>query len=317
MRAASLSCAAALCIAALPIEPAAAATEPLRAAIERCQARLDPEIDVGYARIAARCPELVRQLESSEWLQWLPRGWRDAGNDLSVRGLDELATLIERERLRELTGRRPGTAKLHEVLEGLEGARPERGARWLRFQHWFEAVFEQPAEEDGSTWLERMLRRATLSDVVIEALTFLAVALVVALALVIVVNELRVAGLFRRRRKRGPPVEVERRAVPRVTRAELELASPQERAGLLLRLVFERLQQAGLLARAASLTVNEAQHLVALPDTADRARLAELAAAAEHARFAARPAEAGVLARALAAGAELLAKLDTARARRT
>lgn len=314
-RTASHACITAVLIAGLSIESASAA-EPLRAAIRTCQTRLDAQIDVGYARIASRCPELVRLLASSEWQEWLPRSWREAGNDLSVGGLEELATLIERERAREPTGRRPGTAKLHEVLEGLESAQARRGGPWERVRQWLETVLERAPDDEPSGWLERLLRRGPVSQIVIETITYIAVALVVALAALVVANELRVAGAFRRRRSGGErPVTIERRAVPRVTRRQIEQASLQERPGLLLRLIFERLAQAGRLPRAATLTVREAQALAALPDASDRERLAELSAAAEHVRYAAVPASAGLLSRAVDAGAALLATLDAASAR--
>src|SRR5262249_22447661 len=57
--------------------------------IDACVARLDPQLDIGYDRIAARCPDLMRQLETGAWAPWLPRGWKEPGNDLSVGSLKE------------------------------------------------------------------------------------------------------------------------------------------------------------------------------------------------------------------------------------
>ena len=42
------------------------------ATIDACIARLDPQIDVGYERIARRCPDLAPTLEKSGWAAWLP-----------------------------------------------------------------------------------------------------------------------------------------------------------------------------------------------------------------------------------------------------
>src|SRR5688572_3370644 len=67
------------------------------AAIDTCIAQLDAALDVGYERIAARCPRLGRSLEQSGWAQWLPRGWKEARNDLSAGSLAELRTLVARE----------------------------------------------------------------------------------------------------------------------------------------------------------------------------------------------------------------------------
>src|SRR3569833_3488934 len=64
---------------------------------DACVARLDPQLDIGYDRIAARCPELMRQLEAGAWAPWLPRGWKESGNDLSAGSLKELRELVTRE----------------------------------------------------------------------------------------------------------------------------------------------------------------------------------------------------------------------------
>src|SRR5438128_7099732 len=66
-------------------------------ALDACLGRLDPELDIGYDRIAARCPELAKQLDHGAWAPWLPRGWKEPGNDLSAGGLRELRELVERE----------------------------------------------------------------------------------------------------------------------------------------------------------------------------------------------------------------------------
>jgi hypothetical protein len=292
-------------------------TAAMRTAIETCRTRIDAQIDVGYERIAARCPELMRALASGEWEDWLPRNWREPGNDLSIGGLQELAILIERERARERTGRRPGTAKLHAVLEDLQTAQSQSRGPWERFRSWFESVFSQPGDDADSAWLERVLERAAPSQIVIETVTYLAIALIVALAASIVVNELLAAAALRRSRTRSKassmaPVSADEP----LTWRRVEEAIPQDRPSLLLRLVLERLAKTGRLPpAAASLTVREAQELATIADAEDRARLAELSAAAEQVRYAPRPASPGMLAHALEAGAALLASLETVGAR--
>src|SRR5689334_24978743 len=67
------------------------------AVIDACIARLDPQIDVGYERIARRCPDLAPTLERSGWAAWLPQGWKDSRNDLSAGSLRELQALVTRE----------------------------------------------------------------------------------------------------------------------------------------------------------------------------------------------------------------------------
>jgi hypothetical protein len=286
------------------------ADETLDAAIEECRQRADPELDIGYARIAARCPQLVRILESSEWRAWLPPAWREPGNDLSIGGLEELAVLVEREQARTHMGRRPGTGALRDIITGLDAARAERSGFWGRFRGWLEDTFMQPAEEDSGDWIERLLGHEPLSQRVIASLTYAALGLVVVLAALIVVNELRAAGFFRRRpRPKSQPLPDGAPDSSSLTWREIERAPQSERPGLLLRLVIERLGHTGRLPAATSLTVGELEDRAALPDPQDRARLGELARAAEHARFAANPAPPAVVERALESGRTLLGNI--------
>lgn len=286
----------------------------LREAITDCRARIDPQVDVGYGRLATRCPELVGRLESGEWQHWLPRNWRVPGNDLSIRGLEELAVMIERERRREGTGPRPGTARLHAVLEHLTAAQPPPSGPWARLRQWLEAAVAEPDAERAS-WYERLFARAPPRQVAVELLTYGAVIAIVALALSIVVNELRAARRPQRRGVRRAPRE--RAAAvrePALTAADVERATLTERPGLLLRLVLDRLAALGRLPPAASLTVREAQTLAALSEASDREWLASLSGTAEEARYSGRQVPHARLSHALDAGRELLARLERRKA---
>jgi hypothetical protein len=301
---------------AIPAAETASRLTPLRAAVSACESRIDAQVDVGYTRIAARCPQLMRVLESGEWTDWLPRTWREPNNDLSIGGLTELASMIETERSRQRTGPRPGTAKLHGVLERLETSQAVRRGAWDRFNHWLDGVArQQPEDPFSGEWFERLLERATPTQLAIELASYVAVVAIIVLALTIVVNEVRAALALRRPRKRKKtfPVAASSADGPLTVR-QVEEASLEERPALLLRLVFERLARAGRLVRADSLTIREAQARAALSDPADAQRLAELASVAEHVRYGARPAATGMLARALEAGTTLLAKLESAKA---
>jgi len=57
-----------LAAALLPCAPARDALQ----AIDDCVPRLDSELDVGYARVAARCPELTPALGESSFAAWRP-----------------------------------------------------------------------------------------------------------------------------------------------------------------------------------------------------------------------------------------------------
>jgi hypothetical protein len=203
------------------------------------------------------------------------------------------------------------------VLGRLAAAQPVRGGFLSRLRTWLDTVLQRPTEGDSSGWLERLLSRGTPAQIVIETLTYVAVAAILALAATILFGEVRAAMALRRRRPAGDRSSLERAPVAGEPLADqrVEHVIPQERPAYLLRLVLARLAHTGRLPQPASLTVREAQALAAIADPADRARLAELAAAAERVRYASRPDTPGALSRAIEAGAQLLARLDSTPAR--
>src|SRR5688572_21758894 len=83
------------------------ATQAALKAIDTCLPRLDPQIDIGYERIAARCPDLPRRLRQSSLAAWLPGSWQDPGNNLSAGSLAELRVLAMRELGAQAAGAAP------------------------------------------------------------------------------------------------------------------------------------------------------------------------------------------------------------------
>src|SRR5690348_4388625 len=80
-----------------PVRAGGISTEAARGAIDSCIGRLNPETDIGYERVAARCPDLARRLDEAGLTDWLPRDWKKPGNDLSQGGLRELGNLLARQ----------------------------------------------------------------------------------------------------------------------------------------------------------------------------------------------------------------------------
>jgi hypothetical protein len=273
-------------------------------------ARLDPQLDIGYDRIAARCPDLMRQLETGAWAPWLPRGLKDPGNDLSAGGLKEFRESIDRESATRESNlaTEPDVRSLQPILTALAGSRDENG--WSRFKSWLRSVLEQREQPTDESWFSRMVSHVGVSQSVIRLITYAALAAVVVLAGIIVVNELRTAGLFGKRR------DVARRRRGQVPRgasglnwSDIEQSPLQERPRLLLELIVRRLSERGSLPPAGALTVRELTRAARLPEREDRSRLSELALAAERVRYsAAEPQEAG-LTEPIARGRELLERI--------
>jgi hypothetical protein len=293
---------------------AAQAREPdALAALAECAAHLDPGGDVGYERIAARCPDLGATLESSPWAPWLPADWKRHGNHLNAQGLWELHDVLLRE-----SSAASGTRVLHPervraVLERV--MRPERAPEswWARFRRWLRDLLVSRPQEDDS-WLRRLLGDAPLDRAMLRLISVLAIALLVVLAAAVVLNELRIAGLLKSRPGRAPRPGVGGPASGAAGPTELDEAAPSAQPALLLGLIAARLVAQDRLPPARAFTVRELTQRARLPGEPERVRLAELAAVSERVRYAEGGAGAPALAAALRGGRELLATLDAAAA---
>jgi hypothetical protein len=260
-------------------------------AIDACVLRLNPDVDIGYDRVAARCPALVRRVNESGVSAWLPRDWQRPGNDLSAGGLRELRQSLARE-LTAVGGAgervsTPSVERIHDLLANLARSDGQRSGWWARTKAWLRSVFErgEPAAEEG--WLARAVGESGLSQAVIELISYVALGLVAVSAVVIVVNELRVGGVFGGLRRRlavltDVPVAAGRGGL---TWDDVEKAPVLQRAGLLLELLVARLAEGARVRSARGLTVRELTRAAQLADEGDRERLQMLARTAERLRF--------------------------------
>ena len=283
------------------------------AVLDACARQLDPHLDVGYERIAARCPELAGTLERSPWGAWLPAEWKEPHNQLSAAGLRALHEALLRE-----VAAASGTRELHPervraVLERV--MRPERDGEgwWARFKHWLRELLTARPQED-SEWWRRLLGDVSLDRAALRAVAVLAIALLVTLAGAVVINELRVAGVLRR----GPGASA-RAGAGRAARAapelsEVDSAPPRAQPALLLELIAQRLAVAGRLPPARAFTVRELTRRARLEEEGERVRLAALGAVSERVRYDRGEVAAPELAAALRGGRELLVALETSAA---
>jgi hypothetical protein len=297
-----------LCVLALP---AAAHEDAALGVIDACAARLDAQIDVGYARLAARCPELPAALRASAWARWLPVAWTDADNNLSAQSLEALHALIVSELALKAPAAGPEVARLRPILAQLAATADERRGWWARLQGWLRRVVALRAPGEHESAFARLFGRVSLSQAVLEFVSFVGVALVVALAGFIVVNEWRAAGLqipwVRAKRREAAP---EREAVRLLSWHDIERAAAAERPRMLLELLAARLTATRRLPSSAALTVRELTRAAQLA-AEDHSRLLEVALAAERLRYSTHAAEPGALAAVIERGRELLERLGS------
>jgi hypothetical protein len=295
--------------------PPAMSAEAALEAIDTCLNRLHPDIDIGYDRIASRCPQLARRLEESGWSRWLPRDWKRSGNDLSAGGLRELRELLSVESgSPRVTVRRPDIARLPATLAGLTPTGSVGDGWWPRAKEWLREVFERRAQDSDDDWLLRLIGRNGLPQTVIELTSYAALMLVVALAGVIVLNELRISGIAGR--LRASPRSV-RRARPSVE-AEcdglswdaVQRAPLVQRPRMLLEIIVAKLVLESRLPQVRGLTVRELARAARLADEKGHQGLTELAHISERVRFSAAPVPNEELAAAVEHGRTLLDQLS-------
>lgn len=282
------------------------------AAIDACVDRLDAQIDVGYDRIAQRCPELAPALEQSGWAMWLPRGWKESRNDLSAGSLMELRKVVARELASRSTARAPSVDALKEILTGLGSATQERSGLWARFKKWLRSMFERTDQQNDAGWLSRLVSRVGVSDTVLEIITYIALGLVVALAAFIVANELRLAGVLKRTSganagagESGVPSDR-----PRLAWSDVERAPLADQPRLVLELIAAKLTDLKRLPPAGAFTVRELVRAADLEQSDDRQRLNDIALTSERVRYADADVPPALVESAVGNGRELLAKLD-------
>jgi hypothetical protein len=314
--------AAALAFALLAYAPPPAIALPAadpRGVIDACIARLDQGIDVGFERIAARCPELAQQLQSSAWGSWLPAGWQDAHNNLSARGLGQLKRLVVRERALHAGARTLDVQKLTPILANPPWRAEEAAAApgwWARFKRWLQGLRAAREPDNGDAWLARLIGRISLSQAGIKIVSYIFLGLIVVLAGYIVVNEVLAAGLHRRRGgTRAGRVAREDAHTEVLSWQDVERAAVCEQARVLLLLLAARLSAAQRLPAYRALTVRELAQGARLEDAADRERLGEVALAAEAHRYSAQSTSSASLARVLERGRELFERLGDPAAR--
>jgi Domain of unknown function (DUF4129) len=279
--------------------------------IDECMARLDSSLDVGYERIAERCPELTPALERSPFAGWLPAGWKSSDSPLSAAGLSELRTLLARAaEARPLRPAVPDPQRVGDVLASLKRDPPTELGWWARFKDWLHRLMRaQPQGDPG--WLLRELQWLRLSQSSLELIRWLCLGVVVALAVSVVVQEARVAGLIRRRRSASASQRNKLGSPAVLALAQVDAAAPREQPALLLELIALRLVERALLPPARTLTARELLRSARLPRQPAGAQLSHLVGVCERIRFADEPIGEAARAEALHAGRALLAAISS------
>ena len=274
---------------ALLLAAAAGAEDAALRVVESCRARLDPRVDIGTARIARRCPELLPALEKAPWRDLLPSTLGERNEEISANSLRALAELV-RHAAADTGDRRtaPDQQALAPVLAELGEQGKQGVTRWERFKRWLKQKLENRKDDDEPGWLEKWSRQFTTSEGVAQAITYAGYVLVVALVMAVIWTELRAAGLLagaRRQQHRAAAVEWRRRLML----SDVFAAPLRDRPGMMLSLLGEALVRAHRLSAAEGLPAGTIARRARLDSEEQRGELARVASTAEQARYAPQP----------------------------
>jgi hypothetical protein len=254
--------------------------------VDACRARLDPRTDVGIERIQKRCPDLLPAIATAPWHALVPSTLRERREELSAESLRALADLV-RGAHAGVAGAAPDVAQLAPVLAEL-GAHGQEGAtRWERFKRWLKQLRSGRKDDDEGV-LARWSRELTTSEGVARLISYVGYALLAVLTLLVIVGELRAAGLFAARRRAAARASSAAQWRSRLMLADVAAAPLAERPGMLLRLLGEALTRAHRLPAADGLTARAIARRAVLDAEADRARLEQVARTSDEIRYAGR-----------------------------
>jgi len=269
----------------------------------------DAEHDLQWPELTEACPDLEGALEASEYAPWLPEAWRERVRDdpgfITFDGLVELERLLAAER-EPREPRSVNTNSLPEVLDGLDRADETFSVTWWeRVLEWIrERIPRQSGGDSG--WLADLLSDLGRHETLLRVLGYGLFAAIVLIALGIVVNEMRVAGVFDARlRGRGASAE---HATAQVS--DVSSTLPAERFAALIDRILDAVGADRRGTLDASATHRELARGVRWQQDDERASFARLIDCAERVRYAATRPPASEIDSALEHGARLLARVD-------
>jgi hypothetical protein len=245
--------------------------------LRECAASAAPGVS-GLKDLGAACPKLSDALGDLGLDALLYEGWQ---RDLNVHALQDAIELSERYATSNWQPA-PNTAELPAILQSLQDQQAPRAMSWWHsLKNWLQ---EWLAHSDSAVanWLKGLLDRwlggAEISTGFLQIFIYVVAALTVVAAIVVIVGELRAAGVGRRFRKSQPPAKARG---PLNNPIEAMETAAQTGPAELLRMLIRRLLQTGRLRAERSLTHRELIARSAFDSDSQRSAFAAVAETAE------------------------------------
>jgi hypothetical protein len=206
------------------------------------------------AALEEECPGLTAVLERSGYLALLSTA---AQGELDVYDLSDLSYVdawYDEAAVHDVDA---GT--LGPILDSLRAQEPERPLTlYERFKRWLRSLLERQ-QGDSESWLSRWFEEVSIPDAVTRGFLYLCMALIVVMTILVIVAELRAAGVFRTRRSEQDAAMVAGGvgAAPGDGHDDLATLPPDRKASMLLRMLVQTLVRSGRLRTERSLTHRE------------------------------------------------------------
>lgn len=246
--------------------------------VRKCADTAAPTLN-GMQALEAVCPGLQDALASLGFDKILIEGWQQKINAHALADVDGLAQHYSRSQWHA-----PDTASLSKALESLQEQAPKTSSWWQSFKTWLKNWLSQ-SDSALASWLNQLLERwsahTDVSVTFLRIITYCLTALVVIAALVIVLREVKAAGIGRRARR----VAQAKSSNASTPETDLELGlvpgSATDALAVLLRALVKRLLQLGRLRADRSLTHRELVMRSEFESDEQRAAFAAVAHGAE------------------------------------
>jgi hypothetical protein len=233
---------------------------------------------IGLTALEAECPGLTAALERTGYLTLMSTAARDTLDPYDLSDVSFVDARYVKSAVRDVDADALGP-----ILDSLRAQEPERPLTWLeRFKRWLRSLVERQ-QDDPESWLSRWLDDVDVPDAVARGILYLCMALIVVMTILVIVAELRAAGVFRKRQSEQDAAMVAGGAgAAQGDRPEdLDALPPDRKAPMLLRMLVQTLVQSGRLRTERSLTHRELSSRATFDDAQQLESFRRVAALAE------------------------------------
>jgi hypothetical protein len=247
--------------------------------VRRCADSASPTAS-GLEALAAACPKLKSALEELGLDETLYGDWQHKLNAGALRDVVQLT-----EHYAGPTSHGPALEALPAILDSLNRQQaPKLESWWQSFKNWLKQWLNH-SDSSLANWLNHLLDRwsthVDLSVAWLKMITYGLTALVVMAAIIVIVRELKAAGIMRHARKAAQAAP----SVPDAPQSQFDPSTASvpgtDALAALLRALVKRLLQTGRLKAERSMTHRELIVRSAFENDAQRAAFAGVAYGAE------------------------------------